>query len=101
MAVTLHDRTGDRWSARLAPSPQVLVRRLEDEVVLVNLDTDRMFTLSATAARCWELLEETGSLAAAHARIVEEFAVEPDRLTRDLEQLMDTLEAERLIVALP
>ena len=39
------------------PSPDVVARRVDDEVVLVNLQTNRIFALNSTGARFWELLE--------------------------------------------
>jgi hypothetical protein len=40
----------------LRPEDDVVSRRLEDEVVLVHLRTNRIYKLNETGARLWELL---------------------------------------------
>lgn len=35
------------------PNPDVVAQRVQDEVVLVNLRTNEIYTLNRTAARAW------------------------------------------------
>jgi len=81
------------------PSPDVVWRRLNDEVVLVHLPTNRIFSLNATGARLWELLSEDGSRAAIEERIRKEFGVTREEVTAAVEALISELLRERLVRA--
>lgn len=65
----------------------VLLRRVEDEMILLNLDTDEYFALDEVAARFVETLEPSGSIQSAAIAIVEEYDVELDAVTADLAEL--------------
>jgi hypothetical protein len=80
---------GSRWE----PSYDVVSRRLGDEVILVNLRTNRISSLNRTGARFWELLSDGRDWNEIQASLREEFDVEPDQLDRELETLVRTLAA--------
>jgi hypothetical protein len=86
---------------RYAPHPNVVARRLDDSVVLVHLETNRIFTLNLTGSRIWDLL--TG--AAGHRDVGEleamlraEYDVDDERLHDDVVSLVAQLAEERLLV---
>jgi hypothetical protein len=81
----------------LSVAPDVVARRLADEVVLVHLQTNRIYTLNATAARFWELLQDGLDLAAITRRLGREFDVEQSRLEAEITELVGRLSAERLV----
>ncbi|MBA3432719.1 MAG: PqqD family protein [Actinobacteria bacterium] len=81
------------------PSPDVVWRRLNDEVVLVHLPTNRIFSLNVTGARLWELLSEEGSRAAIETRIGSEFGVAAGEVTAAVDALVSELLRERLVRA--
>ena len=62
-----------------APNPDVVSRRLGDEVVLVHLKTNRIFSLSPTGARFWELLSDGKSRTEIEAALLQEYEVTPKR----------------------
>jgi len=39
------------------PDPEVVARRVDDEIVLMHLGTSHIFALNPTGARFWELLK--------------------------------------------
>ena len=43
---------------RFRPHPEVLTRKVGEEVVLVHMGRNEIFALNPTAARLWELLTE-------------------------------------------
>ena len=73
-------------------------RRLDDQVVLVNLQTSRIFELNRTGARLWELLGEGFSESQIVAQLLAEFEVPEEQLTNEVRSLIDSLLQERLIV---
>lgn len=79
------------------PNPNVLFKRLGDQIVLFHLETDRFYELNGTAARFWELLSEGSDAAQIRTLMLEEFAVDPDQFAGEAESLIATLRKEDLI----
>ncbi len=84
-------------TARFRPKPNVLVRELDGEAVLLDLDTSHYFGLNATGVRIWALLAEGGDLAAIRDRLAEEYALAPEAIAADLQDLCAVLEREGLV----
>lgn len=78
----------DMHSNAVRAAPDVVARRLEDELVLVNMKTNRIFSLNRTGARFWELLAEGGGLALVEERMLQEFDVDPDQLADEMDDLV-------------
>ena len=91
-----HD-TFVRRGLLLRPSPDVIFKRLGDEMVLFDLKTDRFFELNKTAARFWELLCAGCDPAQISAQMLEEFAVDAGELTSEAEALFVSLRQEGLV----
>jgi hypothetical protein len=88
-----------RQAARgaLRVSGDVVSRRLGDEVILVNLQTDRVYALNQTAARIWELLASRRSPQFIERTLAREFAAEGPKLSREIGRLLSTLRAKKLV----
>ena len=83
---------------RFRACPEVLATRAGDEVVLVDLKTDRIYSLNRTAGRAWELLASACERAEVERRMLEEFDVAPDELTRAIDEVVASLTAGGLLV---
>jgi hypothetical protein len=81
----------------LRPHPDVVWRRLEDDVVLVHLRTNRIYSLNHTAARAWELLSAGVSQADLERSLLDEFDVDADELARSVEDLLQHLSEAGLV----
>ena len=79
------------------PSPDVLMRKVGDEFVLVHMGRNQIFSLNPTAARLWELLSEGCSQADALARLTQEFDVNPETAAVDADALLRSLKQEGLL----
>jgi hypothetical protein len=81
------------------PHPDVVWRRLgEDEAVLVNMKTNRIYSLNGTGARLWELLDDGHGREAAEAALKAEFDVEDEELRAAVSDTLEELAREGLIV---
>jgi hypothetical protein len=80
-----------------AQSPDVVFEVLDDDLVLVHLDTNRIYTLNATGARVWELLGDGESRTNVERALAAEFDVEDEQLLRELDALFEELLNEGLI----
>ena len=81
------------------PNPNVIFRRLGDEIVLFHLETDRFYELNDSAARFWELLSEPDGRTGIHEKMMAEFEVDSDDLANETEALLASLKKENLISA--
>jgi len=66
------------------PSKDVVSRRVGDEIVLVNLESDQMYSLNPTGARAWELLAAESSRQEIRAELLREFDVGEKELDEEL-----------------
>jgi hypothetical protein len=82
---------------RLEPSQDVVGQRLGDEVVLVSLETNRIFELNRTGARFWELLQSENDRSRIEAQLLEEFEVTEEELSAEVDRLIKSLNDEELI----
>jgi hypothetical protein len=71
--------TARRWRQ----GEEVAARRVDDRVVLVNLQTNHIFSLNATGSRVWELLDVARSRDELVAALQKEFEVDPQELERE------------------
>jgi len=78
----------------------VLMRHLEGESVLLNLESERYFGLDATGTRMWELVTSQPCIALALEKLQEEYEVEADVLRDHLTQLLSGLVENGLLQVL-
>jgi hypothetical protein len=91
--VTLKDRVS-------APA-HVLVRFLDRESVLLNLETEQYFGLDETGTRMWQLVTASPDIDAAYQELLAEFDVEPELLRDNLTDLLGRLVENGLLQVLP
>ena len=82
---------------RVEIAPGVVFREVGGEAVLLDLASQRYFTLDATGTRMWALLAEHGSPEEARRRLLAELEVAEEVLARDLDELIERLAAEGLV----
>ncbi len=85
--------------SRIRPDPNVLAKRVDNEIVLVHLETNRIFELNPTAASLWDLLGTGSTPAELEERLALEFDVEPAQLAHEINALLRQLASEQLIRA--
>jgi Coenzyme PQQ synthesis protein D (PqqD) len=89
------------FSDRVTVPQNVLVRHLDGESVLLNLETEKYFGLDATGTRMWELASNSSSLEAAYVQLTHEFDVEPGMLRDHLLELLTELVDNGLLKVMP
>ena len=72
-------------------APNVLSRVVDDEVVLLNLDTESYFGLDEAGAHFWKSLESEPSYEAALQDVCDEFEVDREQADADLRELVEAL----------
>ncbi len=79
----------------------VLVRFLDRESVLLNLETEQYFGLDETGTRMWQLVTDSPNIDAAYEELLAEFDVEPELLRSNLTELLGQLVENGLLQVLP
>jgi Coenzyme PQQ synthesis protein D (PqqD) len=88
---------GSRRIRRLEPTQDVVGQRLGDEVVLVSLQSNRIFELNRTGGRFWEILQSESDRGRIEEQLLEEFEVSRDELSAEVDQLIESLADEELV----
>ncbi len=71
--------------------PNVLIRKLDDESVLLDLDSEQYYGLDEVGTRMLDALCTGGSVEAASEELVDEYDIEPEVLRDDLRDLAQRL----------
>jgi hypothetical protein len=79
------------------PSHNVIAKRLEEGIVLVDMSTNSIFELNETGSRVWELLIQCEDVDGVVGQLVEEFEVDQARATQEVKCLLARLQSEGLI----
>jgi coenzyme PQQ synthesis protein D (PqqD) len=83
--------------ARFRSSPDALATRVGDEIVLVDLKTDKIYSLNRTAARIWELMCADCDRAEVERRMLEEFDVARGELAEAIDELVTSVTQDGLL----
>ena len=84
-------------NSRILPNPEVVAKRLDEELVVIHLGTDQVYSLNSSAARFWELLESGLGVLEAKKQLVEEFAVSMQQLDEDIPNVLRVLLEKELL----
>ena len=85
----------------MAVSDDAAWQRVDGRVVMLQLDSEHYYRLDTVGSRMWELLDELGEIGRVHARLLDEFDVDPAVLSRDLEVFVAELAAAGLVTVEP
>lgn len=86
---------------RATAPKHVLVRLLDQESVLLNLETERYFGLDETGTRMWQLVTTSPNIDAAYRELLAEYDVQPELLRENLTDLVEHLVEHGLLQVLP
>jgi hypothetical protein len=73
---------------RVVVPSHVLVRFLDKESVLLNIETERYFGLDETGTRMWQLVTAAPKIEVAYQQLLEEYDVQPELLRENLADLL-------------
>jgi coenzyme PQQ synthesis protein D (PqqD) len=89
------------FSNRVVVPAHELVRHLDGESVLLNLETEKYFGLDAMATRMWELVTQLPNVEAAFEALSHEFDVQHELLRTHLGELLGQLVENGLLTVMP
>jgi hypothetical protein len=89
------------FTDRVIIPPNVLIRFLDQESVLLNLNTERYFGLDAVGTRMWQLVTSAPTIDGACIQLLEEYDVDSATLRSNLLELLVHLAENGLIATQP
>ena len=85
------------FSDRVAVPDDVLISNLQEESVILNLESERYFGLDSIGTRILTVLTSSESIESAYQRLLQEYDVDGQVLREDLIALVQDLAAKGLI----
>ena len=85
------------FTMRVSVPEYVLVRQIEGESVLLNINNERYFGLNDVGTRMWATLTSADSIQTAYEALLGEYEVDPEQLRQDLQVLIEKLVENGLI----
>lgn len=79
------------FADRVTVPQHVLIRFLDKESVLLNIETERYFGLDETGTRMWQLVTAAPNIETAYHQLLDEYEVQPGPLRNDLTELLGRL----------
>ncbi len=86
---------------RLVVPQHVLVRFMDRESVLLNLETERYFGLDETGTRMWQVVTAAPSVEVAVLQLQDEYDTTPEVLQSNLTELLSRLVENGLLALYP
>ena len=83
---------------RVKVPDDVLISNLQEESVILNLDSERYYGLDSVGARMLSVLTTSNSIEAAYERLTAEYDVDREVLRKDLLELVENLIAQGLLI---
>lgn len=97
MVLMSAERTTVLLKGKVSIPDGVLVRELQGESVLLNLNTESYFGLDEVGTRMWAALTDSASVEAAYEMLLAEYEVDAARLRGDLHGFIEKLKEMGLI----
>ena len=76
---------------------QVLVRQLDDEIVILDLASESYFGLDEVGTAMWNEVTAAESIEHAFQSLLEQYDVEPETLRTDMQALLQQLIEKKLL----
>ncbi len=87
-------------STLIKRNPKLMATRLDQEVVMMDLDTGTYFNLNETGTRIWDLLGQSPLTVAAIAAILtQEYEVDPATCKEETARFVADLVRQRILVS--
>jgi hypothetical protein len=84
-------------TTRVRMAKDVLMQKVGDDSILLNLNTENYFSLDEIGMRIIDTLQESDSVAQAVGKLVGIYEVDEDKLTKDAVRLIEECEQNGLL----
>jgi hypothetical protein len=85
-------------TATASKNPSITSSKLDNETILLNIDTGDYYTLNSTGAEIWALLDSALPVGEIIDVVAAKFSISKEKSKDDVSALLNTLAEEHLIV---
>lgn len=85
------------FTFRVVVPDDVLVRDIQNESILLNLNNENYYGLDESGRHFWKTLEASATIQEAYNKLLAEYDVDEDTLRADLIEFIDVLAEQGLI----
>lgn len=85
------------FSDRVRVPDDVLISNLQEESVILNLDSERYYGLDDVGTRFLSVLNTADSIEAAYEKLIQEYDVDEEVLRKDLLTLVENMVAQGIV----
>jgi len=78
-------------------NPDVVVRNIEGEILLLNLETGVYYGLNKTGSEIWELLDKYSSIESINAEIAQKYQGSEREVLSCIRELFSDMKSENLV----
>ena len=96
----MENRSSDQRT-KYTRNSRTISGRLHDELVMMDLEQGKYFSLNPVATRIWDLLEKEKTLDELCALLTEEYDVESNQCMDEVGELLSGMEGLGLVVITP
>ena len=89
------------FDMRAAVDPDVMIRNVGQESVILDLKTERYLGLNEVGTQMWSAIAGSTSIQSANETLLAEYEVEPERLRENLQDLLRQLVEHGLVKLSP
>ena len=93
----MSETSGITLQTKLKGSVNVVVSQLDDELVMMSLDTSAYYGLDNVGGRAWELLADPHTVAEICEIITQEYSVPRDQCEQDMLEWLGEMVEEKLV----
>jgi hypothetical protein len=79
------------FTRHLGAAANVLIREIEGEAVILNLNSERYFGLDEIGTRMWALLTSAESVQSAYETLLDEYEIDAETLRHDLTEFIEEM----------
>ena len=76
---------------------EVFASEIDDEVVMMNIDTGKYYGMDAIGSRIWELIADEIQVKELIGKLMEEYDVEEEQCRKDVLEFLNQLNANKLL----
>ncbi|MDR2037957.1 MAG: lasso peptide biosynthesis PqqD family chaperone [Bacteroidales bacterium] len=80
--------------------PEMVFSRIDEEVVMMSIETGEYYGLNPVATRIWELLENPLTFDTLIDALLQEFDIDRDTCCEEVESFLKKLQEKRLIIVI-
>ncbi len=85
------------FTKRVTVDDDILMQELEDEAVILDLNSENYFSLDDVGTRMWQLFTSNETIQDAYDHLLAEYDAPPETLKKDLIDFVQRLEQKGLI----